>query len=93
MPRPRPPETLRTFHVRFTMTQWRKIQGLGGAAWLRKLVSEFNPTRARSSIEAMRMMAERNRAIAAHPGTNVEVGRLYNLSPSRVSHIRAQMRA
>jgi hypothetical protein len=87
MPRPRPPEKLRTYAVRLTQRQWAKVQELGGAAFLRKLIATHNPARGRS-LEHIRWMKARNEAICAHPGTCVEVGKLYHLSASRVSHIR-----
>lgn len=88
MPRPRPPETIRPFTVRLTMRQWSKVQELGGAAFLRRLIAEHKPARGRS-IEHVQWVRQRNEAIVKHPGTCVEVGKLFNLSPSRVSHIRA----
>ena len=91
MPRPRPPEDLHTFAVRLTMRQWAKVQELGGVAFLRRLISEHKPARGRS-LEHMRWVAARNKAIIEHPGNCVEVGKLYNLSPSRVSHIRGLYR-
>ncbi len=91
MPRPRPPENIKPFMVRLTMRQWAKVQELGGAPFLRKLIAEHNPARGRS-LEHMRWVKNRNEAIAKHPGTCVEVGKLFNLSPSRVSHIRKLFR-
>lgn len=87
MPRPRPPETLRTYAVRLTQRQWAKVQELGGASFLRKLIAEHKPVRGRS-LEHIRWIKKRNAAICAHPGTCVEVAKIHNLSPSRVSHIR-----
>ena len=87
MPRARPPETLKPFMVRLTMRQWAKVQELGGASFLRKLIADHKPARGQSAVH-VRWVRDRNDAIAKHPGTCVEVGKLFNLSPSRVSHIR-----
>lgn len=87
MPRPRPPETIKPFMVRLTMRQWAKVQELGGAPFLRKLIADHKPARGGSAAH-VRWVRDRNEAIAKHPGTCVEVGKLFNLSPSRVSHIR-----
>lgn len=91
MPRPRPPEKLRTYAVRLTQRQWAKVQELGGAPFLRKLIAEHYPARGRS-MEHIQWIKARNAAICAHPGTCVEVAELYHLSPSRISHIRNQNR-
>jgi hypothetical protein len=91
MPRPRPPEKLRTYSVRLTQRQWAKVQELGGAPFLRELIANHKPARGRS-LEHMRWMKKRNEEICAHPGTCVEVGKLYHLSPARVSHIRNMMK-
>ena len=87
MPRPRPPEKLHVYAVRLTQRQWAKVQELGGAPFLRKLIAEHKPARGRS-LEHIRWLKARNEAICAHPGTCVEGGKLYHLSPARVSHIR-----
>ena len=91
MPRPRPPEKLRAYSVRLTQRQWAKVQELGGALFLRKLIAEHKPVRGRS-FEHIKWIKARNAAICAHLGTCVEVAELYHLSPSRVSHIRKQYR-
>lgn len=91
MPRPRPPERLRTYAVRLTQRQWAKVQELGGAEFLRELIAKHKPVRGRS-FEHIKWIKLRNAAICAHPGTCVEVAKLYHLSPSRVSHIRNQHR-
>jgi hypothetical protein len=73
--------------VRLTMRQWAKVQELGGASFLRKLIADHKPARGQSAVH-VRWVRDRNESIAKHPGTCVEVGKLFNLSPSRVSHIR-----
>jgi hypothetical protein len=73
--------------VRLTMRQWAKVQELGGPVFLRRLIANYKPERSRA-VEHIRWIKARNAAICAHPGTCVEVAKLHNLSPSRVSHIR-----
>ena len=55
MPRPRPPENIKPFMVRLTMRQWAKVQELGGAPFLRKLIAEHNPAR---DLEIVRCVLE-----------------------------------
>ena len=55
MPRPRPPEKLRTYAVRLTQRQWAKVQELGGAAFLRKLIATHNPALAARMDRTVRM--------------------------------------
>lgn len=38
MPRPKPPEPLKPREIRLSDSQFQKLQGLGGAAWLRRFL-------------------------------------------------------
>lgn len=43
MPRPKPPEPLKSHYMRMTDRQWLVLKQLGGAQWLRELLDKKAP--------------------------------------------------
>jgi hypothetical protein len=94
MPRPKPPEELFPVSYRLTRTQIRKVQSMGGVAWLRKMISKAEAAKnGRDPVEHVRAIAKRNQDIG-RSGFSTEVLALtYNLSVQRVRQIRKQQNA
>lgn len=93
MPRPKPPEELLPVTYRLTRKQIRKVQSMGGVAWLRDLISRTSAARhGRDPVEYIRDMAARNREIIASPLSGSEIGKKYNLSKVRINQIRREHR-
>lgn len=88
MPRPKPPEQLLPVAYRLTRTQIRKVQEMGGVAWLRELISSYQPRRVRSTLLAYRQLSERDRAIAESTEPSAVLAKRYNLSRERIDQIR-----
>ncbi len=93
MPRPAPPEQLFPVTYRLTRKQLRKVQEMGGVAWLRETISSYQPRRVRQTVEAYRQRAERDRAIAASTEETRVLADRYKLSMKRVQQIRREHRA
>jgi hypothetical protein len=79
---------------RLTRTQIRKVQSLGGVAWLRKMISKAEAAKSgRDPVEHMRAVASRNRDIGESILSNEALAGLYRLSVQRVRQIRKQQNA
>lgn len=91
MPRPKPPEQLFVYPVRLTRTQIRKVQEMGGPAWLRQLISKTQRTKnGLPTIDNLRNTRARNWAIGRSEKTSDELAALYKLSRQRINAIKRQ---
>lgn len=89
MPRPKPHEELVPAHYRLTRAQIRKVKSLGGAAWLREVISKARPARhGRDSVEYLRNLRKRNEEIAASTKTVRELAEQYKLSTRQIYAIK-----
>lgn len=91
MARPKPPEELFPATYRLTRTQIRKVQSMGGVAWLREMISKAQASRAcRTPIDNTRTIRARNDHIAESGLPSAELAAKYKLSIKRVQQIRKQ---
>lgn len=91
MPRPKPEEPLFPFSVRFTRNQLRKIQQMGGGAWLRDMVSKTQASKhGRDPVLHVKTLKERNLHIASSDLQTQVLASKYNLSVQRVRQIKKQ---
>lgn len=91
MPRTKPTEILYPVTYRLTRTQIRKVQEMGGVAWLRQMISKTEKTKyGRSAVEYAREIRKRNDAIAADPRPTKELIPIYRLSKQQINAIRRQ---
>ena len=67
----------------------RKMHEMGGAPWLRKLISG---SKWASQVEHWKAVGERNKAILASALPNKELAVLHNLSVKRVQQIKREHR-
>ena len=93
MPRAKPPEQLIPVYYRLTRTQIRKVQEMGGVAWLRELISKTQKSRhGRDPVQHIRDVARRNADIVNSPASSQSMADFYNLSIKRVQQIRREHR-
>lgn len=93
MPRPRPPEKLYPTAYRLTRKQIRKVQQMGGVAWLRRLIGAAQASRkGRDPVAFAQALRQRNEAIAADMRPTKDVAKEYLLSTKQINAIRRQYR-
>lgn len=93
MPRAKPSEQLFPVAYRLTRTQIRKVQEMGGVAWLRNLISATQKSRhGRDPVQYIRDIARRNAHIVSSPSSSRSMADYYNLSIKRVQQIRREHR-
>lgn len=89
MARPKPPEQLIPVTYRLTRRQIAKVTSLGGARWLRTIISNAVGSRwGRDPIMYQRSLIDRNKAICADPRSAKECSVDYKLSPTQIRNIR-----
>jgi hypothetical protein len=91
MSRPKPPEELFVYNIRFTRQQIRKIKENGGPDFLRRLVSKYKkPGNECDAVARLRTIRERNEDIA-NSGLDTKVlAKKHTLSVKRVQQIRRE---
>lgn len=93
MPRPKPPEELFAVSYRLTRTQIRKVQSMGGAPWLREMISKAEAAKTgRDPVEHMRKLSARNKHIGMSTIDTKTLAEMYKLSIKRVQQIRREQR-
>lgn len=89
MARPKPPEELFPTTYRLTRTQIRKVQSMGGVAWLREMISKAQASRAcRVPADHARSIRARNEHIAHSGLPSADLAAKYKLSIKRVQQIK-----
>lgn len=93
MARPKPPEELFPITYRLTRRQIRKVASLGGAPWLRTMISNASGARwGRDPLDLQRSIVERNKAICADKRSAKDCAPDYKLSVTQIRNIRREAR-